>query len=68
MRKNESDTLNSNESTLKAKDRNIIISIINTAQKQISIKNNKFNHIKLIREIVKEHNINNILKYISNII
>jgi mitogen-activated protein kinase kinase kinase len=54
--KNESDTLGSDESTLKAKDRDTITSVTNTAQRQPSRRNGGLGRMKSIREVAKGRN------------
>jgi len=58
LSKNESDTLGSDESTLKAKDRDTISSVTNVAQSQPSMMNGELGRMKSIREVAKGRNAN----------
>jgi mitogen-activated protein kinase kinase kinase len=67
LSKNESDTLGSDESTLKAKDRDTIASVTNVAQRQISRKNGGLGRMKSIREVAKGRNASDISRRPSSV-
>ena len=66
LSKNESDTLGSDESTLKAKDRDTIGSVTNVAQRQVSRKNGGLGRMKSIREVAKGRNANDLSRRTSS--
>jgi mitogen-activated protein kinase kinase kinase len=67
LSRNESDTLGSDESTLKAKDRDTIASVTNVAQRQVSMRNGGLGRMKSIREVAKGRNASDISRRPSSI-
>jgi mitogen-activated protein kinase kinase kinase len=67
LSKNESDTLGSDESTLKAKDRDTIASVANVAQRQVSMRNGGLGRMKSIREVAKGRNANDVSRQTSSV-
>jgi mitogen-activated protein kinase kinase kinase len=67
LSKNESDTLGSDESTLKAKDRDTIASVTNVAQRQPSMRSGGLGRMKSIREVAKGRNANDVLRHTSSV-
>ena len=66
LSKNES-ALGSDESTLKAKDRDTIASVTNVAQRQVSMRNSGLSRMKSIREVAKGRNANNVSRHTSSV-
>ena len=67
LSKSDSDTLGSDESTLKAKDRDTIASVTNVAQRQLSRRNGGIGRMKSIREVAKGRNANELSRQPSSV-
>ena len=66
MSKNDSDTLGSDESTLKAKDRDTVADIVNVPQRQAR-KAGGLGRMKSIREVAKGRNANDLSRHTSSV-